>query len=336
MITACIVARDAAELLPECIASVRDAVDEVLLVDNGSRDDTIAVARKEGARIVAADATNHEAARNAYLEAARTPWILVIDADERLASPLPALDEAIDGYALERHDFIGGGHWASTRLVRLFRRAPHIRYFDSTAHTAVAPAIARAGGRIALADTVVHHLDGLLARDHDAKRANMRARLATQREKAPILRRFHALELFAIDDDAGAARELTEALAISAKLEPIVSLFRAQQHRVRGRFDEAEKCARHCLSLESDVFRGRDSAWAVLADALDQQGRHDQALDAVVEARAESPRVLSHVINEHVLRGLSPPTTEPWTKVAGARPSIFVQQDALLSRYRPT
>jgi tetratricopeptide (TPR) repeat protein len=334
-VTACLVARDAAELLPDCIASVRNAVDEVLLVDNGSRDDTVAVARKEGARIVAADAEQHEAARNAYLEAAKTPWILVIDADERLASPLPALDASADGYALERHDFIGEGHWASTRLVRLFRRAPHIRYFDSTAHTAVAPAIARAGGRIALADTVVHHLDALLARDHHAKRANMRGRLETQLDKAPILRCFYALELFAIGDDAGAARELTTALATSAKLEPIVSLFRAQQHRVRGRVDEAEKYARHCLSLKSDVFRGRDSAWATLADALDRQGRHDEALEAVVEARAESPSVLSHIVNEHVLRGMPPPRVEPWTKAAGARPSIFLQQDALLTRYRP-
>ena len=334
-VTACIVARDAAELLPACIASVRDSVDEVVLVDNGSRDETIAVAKKEGATIATSDATNHEAARNAYLEAVKTPWVLVIDADERLASPLPAFDASVEGYALERHDFIGDGHWASTRLVRLFRRAPHIRYFESTAHTAVAPAIAHAGGRIALADTVVHHLDALLARDHAAKRANMRARLETQLDKAPILRCFYALELFAIDDDAGAARELTTALATSAKLEPIVTLFRAQHHRVRGRFDEAEACARHCLSLESDVFRGRDSAWAVVVDALDQQGRLDEALRAVIEARAESPKVLSHVVNEHVLRGVPPPPMPEWTRAAGARPSIFVQQDALLTRYRP-
>ena len=340
-VTACIVARDAAESLPACIGSVRAVVDEVLLVDNGSRDDTIAVAQREGARIVASDAANHEHARNAYLEAATTDWILVIDTDERLASPLPNLAESpdIDGFALERHDFIGGGRWASTRLVRLFRRAPHVRYFDSPAHAAVAPAIAEAGGRIALAETVVHHLDGLLARDHAAKRANMRARLERQVGPdacPPILRCFYALELFAIGEDARASALLDEALASGPRIEPIVSLFRAQQHRARGRFDEAERLARHCLSLRSDVFRGRDAAWAVLADAVDQQGR--DARPVIAKARAESPNVLSHVINERVLRGEGTSDTRIPTFAfgAGARPSIFVQQDALLTRYRPT
>lgn len=336
MITACIVARDEAEHLPACIASVRDAVEEVLLVDNGSRDDTVAVARKEGARVIHFDG-NHEQARNAYLEAATTDWLFVIDADERLASPLPPTNDDIDGYAIERHDFIGSGRWASTRLVRFFRRAPHVRYFDSKAHAAVAPSLQR----IALANTVVHHLDALLVRDHEAKRANMRARLERELNAGasrthPILRCFYALELFAIEDDTGASKMLEAALAISTRLEPIVSLFRAQQHRGRGRFEEAEKWARHCLSLESDVFRGRDSAWAVLADAVDQQGR--DANPMVAAARAESPGVLSHFVNERALAGdpLPRSTVPDFAYRPGARPSIFVQQDALLTRYRPT
>lgn len=353
-VTACIVARDAAELLTACITSVRGAVDEVIVVDNGSRDDTIAVARKEGARIVDSPAANHEQARNAYLDAARTPWIFVIDADERLASPLPNLDAdeprephehpRIDGYAIERLDFIGDGRWASTRLVRLFRRAPHIRYFDSTAHAAVAPAIARVGGQIALADTVVHHLDALLGRDHAAKRADMRRRLEaqlTRQDAPPILRCFYALELFAIGDDTGASAALDEARRGGPHLEPIVRLFRAQQHRVRGRYDKAERDARRCLSLTSDVFRGRDSAFAVLADALDRQGRTDEALRVVRAARAESPRVLGHLVNEAALTGAPPPPAlreqiPACAFAPGARPSIFVQQDALLTRYRPT
>ncbi|MBX3230284.1 MAG: glycosyltransferase [Labilithrix sp.] len=353
MIAACIVARDAAALLPECIASVRESAGEVLLVDDGSTDDTVAVARSEGARIVASDAKSHELARNAYLEAATAEWILVIDADERLTTDVrPLVERAgseVGGFALERYDWIGGGRWASTRLVRLFRRAPDVRYFASTAHAAVAPAIARAGGRVALAaHGALHHLDALLDRDHAAKRADMRRRLEAQRGlpgAPPILRCFYALELFALEDDRAADAELAAALASDPRIEPIASLFRAQHHRARARFDEAERLARRALGLASDVFRGRDSAWAVLADVEDRQGRVEDAIATTRAAIAESPAVASHHLNLFALTGderardealrLNPWIDSPRVLAPGARPSIFVQQDALLERYRP-
>ena len=348
-ISACIVARDAAELLAECLASVRDEVDEILLVDNGSHDDTVAVARAAGARIVPSDAVNHEHARNAYIEAATTDWIFVIDADERLVAPA-ALKNAVNSssdecLSVERFDWIGEGRWASSPQARIFRRLPHIRYFESLAHASVAPSVRAKGARIPPSGVRLHHLDALLARDHDAKRANFRRRLERQLGEPnapPILRCFYALELFAIDDDAGSARELAIALAASSSFEPIVSLFRAQQHRARGRFDEAERHAELALDRDSRVFGGRDAVWAVLADAQDRQGRVNDAIATARAAIAERPLVASHHFNLALLLGAPPDAAlalNPWIDtprvlVPGARPSIFVQQDVVLGRYR--
>jgi tetratricopeptide (TPR) repeat protein len=355
VITLAVVVRDEAALLDDCLASSRGAFEEIVVVDHGSKDDSAGVARAHGARVLASDAASHELARNAYLEAATMPWILVLDADERLASPsqVRAVVERarpdVGGFALERFDYTGEGRWASTRLVRLFRRDPRVRYFASLAHAAVAPSIADAGGTIALATAAIHHLDALLPRDHEAKRAHMRARLerATASPSAPaILSCFLALEWFAVGDEERGESALSRALSRDARCEPIVTLFRAQRHRVHGRWAEAADGAARVLSLPSARFRGRTSAHAVLADALAQLGRRADALAAVRAAIAEEPDVASHRWNLGALLGdgdeadaarRAAEQRNPWLadariRGAGARPSIFVQQDALVGR----
>jgi hypothetical protein len=360
-VTGCIVARDEAPLVGDCIASLRGAVDEIVVVDHGSRDATADVARELGARVIAAGDAHHEHARNAYLEAARTPWIFVIDADERLstrgrhaiASHAIAAPPDVLGFAIERFDWIGGGRWASTRLVRLFRAHPRIRYFASRAHASVAPAIAALGGRIAFADAPVHHLDALLARDHAAKRARMRERLAAEIAASPgraIMRCWLALELFAIDDDEAATAELARARADDERCAPIVHLHLAQQHRARGRLEDAAREASSALALESAVFRGRESAYVVLADAHDRLGRRDAATATMRAALAEAPALASHHLGlAALLEGIAPDEARahaaaareanewistPATLAEGASPCIFRQQDALLARVR--
>jgi hypothetical protein len=348
------VVRDEAALLDECLASVRGAFDELLVVDHGSKDGSAEVARAHGARVILSTAPSHELARNEYLDAATMPWVLVVDADERLASfaQLRAVVESapphVHGFALERFDYTGGGRWASTRLVRLFRRDPRIRYFASHAHAAVAPSIAEMGGTIALAAAPIHHLDALLRRDHEAKRANMRARLertVTSPSAPAILRCFLALEHFATGDEERGLDLLARALSDDARCEPIVTLMRAQRHRVHARWAMAEEAATHVLSLSSMRFRGRTSAHAVLADALAQLGRRSGAVAAVRAAITEEPDVASHHWNLATLLGeeagaesaraaarrLNPWIADARIQIAGARPSIFVQQDALVT-----
>jgi FkbM family methyltransferase len=83
----CVIARDEEEMLPECLASARDAVDRMIVVDTGSSDRTIEFARRMGARVVEHEwADDFAAARNAALEHVKSGFILVLDADERLAS----------------------------------------------------------------------------------------------------------------------------------------------------------------------------------------------------------------------------------------------------------
>jgi glycosyltransferase involved in cell wall biosynthesis len=92
-ISACIIAYNEAELLPECLASVAFC-DEIVLVDSGSTDDTVQIAIAAGARVVHQPWLGFAAQRNLALDHARGIWVLEIDADERVSPRLRGEIEA--------------------------------------------------------------------------------------------------------------------------------------------------------------------------------------------------------------------------------------------------
>src|SRR5213592_4364106 len=85
LLTAAMIARDEERHLPDCLASLTDVVDEVVLVDTGSVDSTVEIARAHGATVLHhVWRDDFSAPRNLGLDNARGRWILYIDADERL------------------------------------------------------------------------------------------------------------------------------------------------------------------------------------------------------------------------------------------------------------
>jgi len=86
-----IITRNAATQLAACIASVPFAA-EVLVVDSGSRDDTVALAQRLGARVIVQEWLGYGRQKQYAVEQARHDWVLCLDADERLS---PALAAAI-------------------------------------------------------------------------------------------------------------------------------------------------------------------------------------------------------------------------------------------------
>ncbi|MGO9882155.1 MAG: glycosyltransferase family 2 protein, partial [Solirubrobacteraceae bacterium] len=86
MLSGALIVRDESRVLSDCLASIREIVDEIVVVDTGSVDDSVEIARRYGARVIHHPWRDDFAqARNAALDAARGEWILYIDADERLS-----------------------------------------------------------------------------------------------------------------------------------------------------------------------------------------------------------------------------------------------------------
>jgi len=136
-LSACLIVKNEEDFLPRCLASIREAVDEIVLVDTGSDDRTLEIAEEYGCRIFHYRWTgDFSAARNYSLAHAAGEWILVIDADEELPEvSLPNLRKAIRN---PDHDIISVSVYnrsldtgiVSSFLpsVRLFRRDLGLTY----------------------------------------------------------------------------------------------------------------------------------------------------------------------------------------------------------------
>lgn len=84
-ISAVLITRDEAAVLPRCLDSLKGAVDEIVVLDTGSKDETATLAQERGASVFHAEWPNDfAAARNMALAHAKGDWILWIDADEEL------------------------------------------------------------------------------------------------------------------------------------------------------------------------------------------------------------------------------------------------------------
>ncbi|URR34980.1 glycosyltransferase [Thermosynechococcus sp. HN-54] len=91
-ITLCMIVRDEAARLPQCLASVAGVVDEAVIVDTGSQDETVAIARDWGAQVYEVPwEEDFAAARNIALKYVTTEWVLVLDADETLTPSFAAV-----------------------------------------------------------------------------------------------------------------------------------------------------------------------------------------------------------------------------------------------------
>ena len=142
-VTAVIAAHDEAAQIEACIASVEWA-NEVIVVENDSIDDTVDRARGAGATVISPKFTTIGAARNHAIERAKTPWVLVVDADERCTPELAAeITQIVDkpgnhsAFRVPRRNFFLGkqirhGGWGSDRPIRLFRK--ELRYNASLVH----------------------------------------------------------------------------------------------------------------------------------------------------------------------------------------------------------
>ena len=93
-VCACIIARDEEERLPAALASVAFC-DEVVVVDSGSRDRTVELAREAGARVIEHPWHGFGVQRNVALDNATADWVLEVDADERVTPRLQRRDPGL-------------------------------------------------------------------------------------------------------------------------------------------------------------------------------------------------------------------------------------------------
>lgn len=128
-----ILTKDAQDVLIDCLESVKFA-DEIIIVDNGSTDKTLVIAKEKKAIIITGIDDNFAENRNKGLQKAKGEWVLYIDSDERIS---PSLRDSIKNkvlsikepefaaFKIQRKNFyLGNNPWPKIeKLERLFLRS---------------------------------------------------------------------------------------------------------------------------------------------------------------------------------------------------------------------
>ena len=135
MLSVVVIAKNEADRIKDCLASVPFA-DELLVLDSGSEDNTVEIAREAGAKVLELDWPGQVAQKNRGLEYATGDWVLSLDADERLSmqaaeelrNVLSSESAQVNGYSFPRRSqwlgrWIRHGRWYPDRKVWLVRRS---------------------------------------------------------------------------------------------------------------------------------------------------------------------------------------------------------------------
>jgi glycosyltransferase involved in cell wall biosynthesis len=142
-ISAVILSKNEEDRITRCIESVSDLVDEVIVVDSGSTDRTVEIARSLGAIVYAIEWKGFGNSKNFGNEKASNNWILSIDSDEWLSNELieeirsiPLQEKCI--YAMDRSNIYLGktirhSGWSSDWVLRLFHKSD-VYWNDNLVH----------------------------------------------------------------------------------------------------------------------------------------------------------------------------------------------------------
>lgn len=172
LVSACMIVKDEAWCLRECLQAITKFVDEIIVVDTGSVDDSQDIARSAGAKVIPGPSIRqgYDVCRNIALEHASCEWILRIDADEQIDdSSIPVIRDLLSeaewfGARTHLHDYHGAGHWSCIDPLTFFRNDSRVRYKGSI-HESVTGAIRGIEGTVTDLPVTVNHLDFLRPRE---------------------------------------------------------------------------------------------------------------------------------------------------------------------------
>ena len=307
------IVKDEAGQLAECLSSIQKAVSEICIVDTGSTDSTLEIAKTYNARVsVFLWCDDFATARNESLRLCTMDWIFVLDADERIdAQDRPALEALARGphdccYRLTTRNYTnntavsefhpcepgdrnarGFAGWYPSTKVRFFPNKRGAK-FEGKVHELVNQSLERQGIRVVDCPVPVHHYP--LTKDSERIRKKQELYLQLGHEKVvadpkdPNAYAELGHQYVEVGDYANAAGAYREAV----KLDPsnasmLKDLGGALYHL--NRLEEAHRALR--LAIDRDP--GLVDAWRNLGVVLADTKQYDGAIECFQHALELDP-----------------------------------------------
>ncbi|HEY1975404.1 MAG TPA: glycosyltransferase [Candidatus Baltobacteraceae bacterium] len=298
-ISLCMIVKNEERFLEQCLESAKDVVDEMIVVDTGSTDRTVEIAKSYGAVVVERPWRDDFAwARNQALELATKRWILVLDADEELTpeskpalmqlKDVPAEHTAVWARINNKADDYRGTGSMSHALVRIFPNAQEIRY-AGLIHEFPTIGGDRNGLKAVIAQvSIVHHgyvKEIVHQREKGARNLAM-VRAAAAAEPDDPFHWFNLGTTAFLVEDYEMARDALEKMRAMVGNERRgfmpngLSVLAETYCDKLGMPEEGERVARHALVITPNYA----NAHFQLGKALVAQGRLDEAREAYLAA----------------------------------------------------
>lgn len=293
-LSACLIVRNEEAHLERCLASVREIADEIVVVDTGSTDGTVAVAERFGAKIGRFDwVDDFSAARNESLRLATGHWALWIDADEELEpSSLNGIREAVmrpqfGGFYVQIHNLLDEAGDANQYVhvpIRLFKRCDSVR-FEGRVHEQITPSLKALGLPNATLETVKIRHYGYRPSDMASKDKIQRTVALIEKELED--RPNDPFQLFNLANAHIVARDYASAAAAAGaavqRLEP-ESGYGSQVYQILAaaliELGRAEEALAACDECDQKGF-GSVLSQFERAHALQRLNRDEEALEAI-------------------------------------------------------
>lgn len=300
-----LIVNNEAELLPRCLASLQGA-DEIIVVDTGSTDQSVEIARRYGATVIEAQWNHHFSdARNTGLSHAASSWILVLDADEILQTSIDSIKEILGGstaeaYTVRIENLLGSR--PEDRLyhhpVRLFRGGQGY-LFSGRIHESVESSILTKHGSASIEASpieILHfgYLPPVMRAKHKISRNEHLLRLALAEEPDDVFSRYN-LAVTCCQD--GRLEEAGELLRQSLTLAPLQASYRPSIIRDLCKIDLAAgnvKAVDSLLTRELTRYGDYPDLHYMQGQSWENQGFYERAVQsyqhAIDTSSAPTPR----------------------------------------------
>lgn len=315
-ISLCIIVKNEEKNLEKCLNSVKNLVNEIIILDTGSIDKTKEIAREFTGKLFDFKWNNNFSdARNFSISQASKEWILILDADEIISekdhreikniikeSKTDAFvlkcrnythNFGVVGWAPSNNDYkessCAPGFWILS-TIRLFKNKKDF-FFEGAIHETIYNSIKRAGGKILDTDIVIHHF-GELDKQKLSDKKNiytglLKKRLENQEfTEKPKDYIYYELagELIKINNIKEAITCLEAAININKKLEYLLQL--GGLYILENKLDEAERILKKAALLDPV----NSSIYNNLGIVYSEKGEYNKAIRKFEKAIELNPK----------------------------------------------
>ncbi len=297
-ISVCLIVKNEEHFLGECLQSIKPVADQIVLVDTGSTDKTIAIAERFNAEV------NHftwcddfAAARNASLEKARGDYILWLDADERLTADsisfLQNLPAPVTGtprafqVQINNHTKDNASFYVST-AYRLFQRHPKLRFEN---------------------------------RIHERLTYNARGQVRVERAKVTLEHLGYALDEAQTERKAQRNLQLLLRMVKEQPNSAYAHFTLAQQYNLQKKHEDALKHFKKACDLDQFEKEMSASLLNMMAETNFQLGKIEESL----QLAARSAQMIPGQVSAYYVQFLCAQKRQQWAAAAEAVAEMRIQ-----------